>query len=155
MCMVLYLASDDHLLAIPWNENDPRFNVRSLAEWGWGQEVTKQFKRKIVYYVGSYQNCGCGFGDSSEQGLQCLRDLRDYLCAATAKCGIVEMWSCWTGAEGAERVEKIVIIPDDILDPGFRFGEQEYYLVCSDAERAAEADAQEDAITVSGRFRVA
>lgn len=143
--MVLYLASDSELPTIPWNEKLPRFNVLTLADWKWGSEVTKQFTKKNVYYLGSYQCCGCGFGDSSEQGQQCLRDLRDYLCAATAQSGIVEMWSCWTGAEGAEREEKFVITPDDILDPEFRFGEQEYYVVYSDADRG---------ITDSGRFHV-
>lgn len=155
MCMVLYLASDDMLPTIPWNEKKPAFHVCPLADCGMGKEVGMQFTKANVYFVGSYQWCGCGFGDSSEKGIQCLRELREYLVAVSAKSGIVEMWSCWTGAEGAEPLEKIVIVPDNILEPEFRFGEQEYYLIYSDAERAAETAAQEDGFKVSGRFRPA
>jgi|SRR5262249_51285600 len=153
MCMVLYLASDDILPTIPWDENKPAFHVCPLADCGMGGEVTAQFSKSNVYFVGSYQWCGCGFADTSEQGMQSLRGLRDFLYAAAANSGVVEMWSCWTGAEGAERLEKIVIRPDDVLEPGFHFGEQEYFLVYSDAERPGAPAAQEESITVTGGFR--
>ena len=113
------------------DENRPAFNVLTLAEWAWGAEVTKQFEKPHVYYLGSYQGCGCGFGGLDDEGQTCLRELSTYLARATANTGALELWSCWAGEEGAERLSERAIVPDTLLEPGFCFEEQEYLRVMS------------------------
>lgn len=127
MCMFIYLASDCPLPTIPWDKDRPAFHVCTLPEWG--TKVTKQFKESHVYFLGSYQWCGCGFHGSSDQGRTSLVELRDYLAAAVANSRTVELWSCWAGAEDAEQLSEGVIVPNKILDPGFSFEEQQY-LAC-------------------------
>jgi hypothetical protein len=128
--MMIYLASDVPLPTIPWNESSPAFNVCALEDWGWGPEVRKQFTKRFVYYLGSYQRCGCGFGDLSENGKLCLQHLHDYLAVATNGRS-VEMYSCWAGDESGEQLNRSQITGDGVLEPGFVFEEQQFLEVRS------------------------
>ena len=56
MCIVCYLSTDRVIEDIPFNENDRKFNIQRTEERS--IHLTKQF----VYYCGSSQSCGCGFG---------------------------------------------------------------------------------------------
>lgn len=123
MCIMVYVASDEPLPTIPWIQGQPRFNVRTLAEWNTGFEVVRHFTKPTVYYLGSYQGCGCGFGDPSPEGRQSLLELRNYLAAAIKYSKTLELYSCWAGNEGSDKVHEEVIEIDAILEPGFRFEE--------------------------------
>jgi len=56
MCVLCYLSTDRVIEDIPFDENDPKFNVQRTEERF--SHLTKQF----VYYCGSRMGCGCGFG---------------------------------------------------------------------------------------------
>ncbi len=72
MCVLCYISTDRVIDDVPFDENDRKFNIR--REEKRPSCLTKRF----VYYCGSSQSCGCGFGNmniteeilrQTEQGL--------------------------------------------------------------------------------------
>src|SRR5262249_32663772 len=102
MCMMLYLASDKPLPVVPWREGLPGLNVHALEDWEYGDDVRARFTKSHVYYVGSFQRCGCGFIGKFDEAVSCRRALRDYLADALARGATLELYSCWAGDEGVE-----------------------------------------------------
>jgi hypothetical protein len=121
---MLYIASDEPLPTIPWRDEEPAFNVCTLEEWGAGRAVLRHFHKLHMYYVGSYQGCGCGFQGNFEPAVGQRRELRDYLTRAIAQSGAIELYSCWAGEEGAEPEERAFIRVEAIADPDFSFEER-------------------------------
>ena len=58
MCVVCYLSTDRVIPEIPFNENAPAFNIERQEE-----RPSSAMTKKFVYYCGSRQCCGCGFGN--------------------------------------------------------------------------------------------
>ncbi|MDR1491301.1 MAG: hypothetical protein LBT05_01050 [Planctomycetaceae bacterium] len=56
MCLVCYLSTDREIKNIPFDENNPKFNITRT------DERFSCFTKKFVYYCGSHTKCGCGFG---------------------------------------------------------------------------------------------
>jgi hypothetical protein len=119
MCYMVYLASDTPLRTIPWRKDQPGFNVLPLLDqWDNERAARALLTKPHGYNVGSYQGCGCGFFDRSDQGFECLRQLQRYLTDATAGSRVVELLSFGTGAFELE-LERKEITPDALLDPEF------------------------------------
>ena len=102
--MTFYLASDHPLPLIPWQEQHPGFHVTQVPERE--RSVIAQFTKPHVYYVGSHEQCGCGFEyDEEDYGRpdyqaaakQSVADLRRYLESALAQGGSAQLYACWDG----------------------------------------------------------
>lgn len=109
MCLVVYLASDQPLPFIAWDENTPAFHVTEVREAE--LKVRQQFKKPHLYYLGSHTGCGCGFDDAqnNERNVdehaateRTLNALGAYLAAAVATAGTLELYSCWDGDQGTQ-----------------------------------------------------
>jgi hypothetical protein len=58
MCLAVYLATDEPVQQIKWNDKSPAFHVKQEGKW---KAMHSRIKKKHLYYVGSNQGCGCGF----------------------------------------------------------------------------------------------
>jgi hypothetical protein len=80
MCMVVYLAADAPLPLISWDAQAPAFHVKALGSRD--DPVRARFSKPHVYYVGSHEGCGCGFG----YGQRNVRsDVQGFLLAAMSQ----------------------------------------------------------------------
>ena len=59
MCMMVYLAADQPLREVAWNEAAPAFNTSPLASDE--HRVRRQFSKPHLIYAGSHEGCSCGF----------------------------------------------------------------------------------------------
>ncbi len=131
MCMMLYLASNNPLPEIPWDEENPAFYVTSKL-WEKAECIRSIFTKPYVYYLGSDQKCGCGFGYDNyeeekrayvnhpelmaktiaahERGHENIRRLREYLEAAI-ELGDVELYGPLGGNEDTEPKYRMHIGP--------------------------------------------
>jgi hypothetical protein len=132
MCLFIYVASDYPLPEIPWNEKNPAFFVTS--EIGSEAEcVRNNFTKPYVYYAGSHEGCGCGFGYDTDYELEnMMKDYPDDLAKAKAEnaarresiyrlreylevaveSGDVELYAPWAGNEGKEPTSRLHVEPN-------------------------------------------
>ncbi len=61
---MIYIAADNPLPLIEWQENVTPFCVSELSEGE--KRVKKQFTKPFVAYAGSYEGCSCGFSYGDE-----------------------------------------------------------------------------------------
>ncbi len=149
MCMMLYMASDHQLPEIEWDDKNPAFFVTPDLHPA-VEVVRKQFSKYYVYYAGSHEHCGCGFGYCNDDyyrdvyrgnpdiidrairenaaARETVRRLREYLEKA-AQSGPVELYSVWAGAEGKEPEERIDVGPAYFSGDTFGFGEGQFITV--------------------------
>ena len=127
MCWVLYIAADEPLPLIAWDEKSPAFNVTTLRDVD--EPVRARFTRPHVAYLGAHTGCGCGFDpgqanqehpDEARDTAAALAALADYLRTATADGRAVELYVCWSGDE-ALPVEQAMDITPDALHPGMEW----------------------------------
>jgi hypothetical protein len=137
MCNVVYIACAQPLREIAWDEAAPQFYVQRLEEDD--HVVRQRFSHPHVYYVGSYQGCGCGLayapaaGDDSEEGHRSRRD-RDLFAAfleeelARTRAS-VQLFTCWAGDEWEAPDHDHQIEPDDIRTGRFGFEEGAFAVI--------------------------
>ncbi len=139
--MILYLAADQPLSLIPWDDTRPAFHVTELPANR--AAVRRQFSRPFVYYAGSHEGCGCGFqygeyevddSDAEEWAEAALREdsrkrLVEYLKAALTKVSSVEVYACWDGDEALPQEHRDHGPVDRLLTDRTFFREREYFLV--------------------------
>jgi hypothetical protein len=136
--MMIYVAADNPLPMIEWQENVTPFSVVELSEDE--KRVIRQFTKPFVAYVGSYEGCGCGFSyddspiededDARQDALsrESLKQLSEYL-SNLVKSGSVELFACWDGDQEAEPEEKLTVTPDFFGGETFAFGEKQFLTV--------------------------
>jgi hypothetical protein len=75
MCLLLYLGADRELpLTDEGNADRPAFHVSLLPDIS--PAIQHLLNTRYVYYVGSHEGCGCGFGyESTEEFNRVQRDL--------------------------------------------------------------------------------
>ncbi len=145
MCMMLYIASDKELPLIEWSDksNNP-ICVTPLHESVKG--VINQFTKKYVYYIGSYQGCGCGFQYDkktleldgfpeelaneiiNEQSMRegSVKELFDYIKHNIKDAKEIELYSCWAGnEEGIPEQTTDIYLRNFSLGSSFRFEENQ------------------------------
>ncbi len=131
MCMMLYMAADQPVPEIPWNESEPAFHVRVESP---GSPVRNQFALPHLFYVGSHEGCGCGFqlgeypGYEDDEALakgKSLRDLAGYLEFQLAEGRKLTLYACWAGDEASAYEHCRTITPRDLLGESFFFLEKE------------------------------
>ena len=132
---MVYLAADNPLPLIEWQENVTSFCVTEISESE--LNVKKQFTKHFIAYAGSYEGCSCGFSYDSEPcqdeddtrrdtlARESVKQLSDYL-SNVIKKGSVEIFACWQGDEETESEERIVVKPDYFGGTEFAFGERQF-----------------------------
>ncbi|HEV2802074.1 MAG TPA: hypothetical protein VGW12_16485 [Pyrinomonadaceae bacterium] len=136
--MMVYIAADEPLPLIEWQENVSVFCVTKLSEGE--KRVHRQFSRPFVYYLGSYEGCGCGFSYDDEPvededdrrrdaaARESVRQLSKYL-SDVVRRGSVEMYACWDGDQEAEPEERLEVRPDFFGGETFAFKEKLFFKV--------------------------
>ena len=140
MCMVVYIASDYPLPTLAWDVTRPGFHVTELDERG--EPVRRHFSKPCVYYLGSHEQCGCGFqygeyeGFEEESDLGAKRESRRrlvyFLELALQHQQQLELFACWNGDEGTEPEHRGRVRPADLLLTRTFFRERELLLVSED-----------------------
>ncbi len=79
MCLLLYLGADRELpLTAEWNLDRPAFHVSVLRNPD--PAIQHLLNTRYVYYVGSHEGCGCGFGyESTEEFNHFIEELSQSL----------------------------------------------------------------------------
>jgi hypothetical protein len=141
--MMVYIAADNPLPLIEWQENVTPFCVSELSEDE--KCVTKHFTKPFIAYVGSYEHCGCGFSygampiededDAREDALarQSVQQLSAYLWDIV-KSGSVELFTCWAGDQESEPEEEWLVTPDYFGGEYFAFKEKQFLEVVQSYE---------------------
>jgi hypothetical protein len=126
MCRYLYLAGDNVLPLIKWEESRPAFNVDDLHDYDLG--VLKQFSKPHIVFLGAHTGCSCGFLYDSEppededeaeedrDARESVKLLVTYL-TEQAKTSSLEIFACWNGDQGENPVETLLVNPDYFYDP--------------------------------------
>lgn len=97
MCLAVFIASDQPLVLVPWDEASPAFNVVPLSEHE--EAVRRQFSLAHTVYAGAHTRCSCGFRSEDENPAAVARSrsaLLQYIEQAAAR-GPVEVFVCWEG----------------------------------------------------------
>lgn len=133
MCLAVYIASDADLPLIPWDDQNPEFNVVPIP--GGEELVRAQFTKSNVAYVGSYEGCSCGFvidpddpGWDDEERARSVRQLGDYIDELLC-FGTVELYACWNGDEGDDPVSRIEVTRDHFRTPKFWFEKKQFLTI--------------------------
>jgi len=66
MCFALYLFTNDELPESKWSEEHQGIWIQAVKEGDDRAALKWQHEQKRVYYIGSYQGCGCGWSPTSE-----------------------------------------------------------------------------------------
>ncbi len=125
MCIMVYMAADTELPLVPLNEESFICVVQPCES-----PVARQFSKNHIYYVGSYQGCGCGFTydrnrdcsllppevrefalHDDENRRRSVDGLIGYLRDNLPLAGEIELYSCWDGNEAgtAAQVSELTI----------------------------------------------
>ena len=135
---MVYIAADNSLPLIEWQENVTSFCVTELSDDE--KVVRKQFTKPFIVYAGSFGGCSCGFayddspvedgGDARDDALsrKSVRELSEYLSNAV-RSGPVEIFACWAGDEEAEPEDWLVVTPAYFGGEQFKFNERQFLLV--------------------------
>jgi hypothetical protein len=136
--MMVYIAADNPLPLIEWQENVTSFCVTALSDDE--MVVKKQFTKPFIAYAGSFGGCSCGFSyddspiededDARDDALsrQSVRELSEYL-SNVVRTGQVEIFACWAGDEEAEPEETIEVTPAYFGGDQFEFKEKQFLVV--------------------------
>lgn len=123
MCILVYIAAKERLPLVELHHKQSKICVRELEENE--QQLAKRFSNPYVYYVGAYENCGCGFSygltpikDAFDREIErdaqgSVQQLSAYLAAAVAQAGDVEMFVWWDGEEDKETQFHLTATPAD------------------------------------------
>lgn len=134
MCLVVFIGSDYALPTIAWDERQPGFHVTELGERD--EPVRKQFSKPCVYYLGSHEQCGCGFQcDTMHEDAAALaakresrRRLVEFVEVALQHQSAVELFACWDGDQAAAAQHRERLRPRELLKRE-AFQEKEFLLI--------------------------
>lgn len=135
MCMMLYIAADNELPLVPWDEDSPGLFVKELPEAY--EKVRKHLAKKNVYLAGAHTGCGCGFVfgvhedlDDTNAGRRSVEQLLEYLENNLPDKGEIELYSCWAGDEDKPiEFNRSIDIKYFRLGESFSFREKEIIVV--------------------------
>jgi len=145
MCMAVYVAAEEPLTLVPWNEAQPAFYVASVDASD--LPVVSQFTKAHVVYAGSHEGCGCGFQygkhpefrepDEAVARRRSLDQFATYLAGEIARVGPVELYACWEGDQAAPVEHRRALTPNDLRSNDFFFLEKEFSLVTATPQASA------------------
>jgi hypothetical protein len=133
---MVYIAADNPLPLIEWQENITPFSVTELTEDEY--KVKKQFTKPFIAHLGSFEGCSCGFyiedNESSEGeddkrrdelAYESVKQLSAYL-SNIVKNGSIEIFARWHGNEESEPEERIIVAPDYFGGNEFGFEDKQF-----------------------------
>ena len=136
MCVVVYIAADQPLPLIEWDDQAPAFHVKELVERE--SAVRQRFGKPHVYYVGSRQGCGCGFqseypdmedDETRAASAEDRAQLVTYLGSAFERSDSVELYSCWDGDWSYPPEHRSDLRPTDLFAGRTYFLDREFITV--------------------------
>ena len=136
MCMVVYIGSRAPLTLIPFTENAPAFNVTELTEHE--RPVLSHLAFPHVRQAGSHTSCGCGFNEGREhpEGDDQSAAERANALESSARLAryvrehrVEQIYSCWSGDEGAPQEFERRITPEELVAEDFVFRERERLII--------------------------
>ncbi len=151
MCMVVFAATDETL---PLASTEEAFLFQAQPLLAEIEPVRRLFSKPYVYDLTSVGGCGCSFSygpydlenqsdeavpaavreserSSHEQSRQSVRLLQEWLRTA-AGMGTVEVYSCWSGDEGAEPETRLAVGLDHFGGEEFSPVERQFITVHGD-----------------------
>jgi hypothetical protein len=134
MCLMVYLAADEPLPLVAWNDTEPAFHVAATAPDE--ERVRTMFSKEHVVYAGSYEGCGCGFqyGEVSAQSVdplerkkrrRSLDELGAYLSRELPRVGPIEIYVCWDGDQDSLPEHRRNLTPASLKAETFFFMRKE------------------------------
>jgi hypothetical protein len=136
--MMVYIAADNPLPLIKWEEDVTTFHVSQLSEDQ--KRVAKQFTKPFLAFAGSYGGCSCGFSygefpvenedDAKEDAWarKSIKQLSAYL-SNLINNGPIEMFACWDGDQESEPEERQSVTPEYFGGETFAFKEKQFLVV--------------------------
>ena len=131
MCVMLYLASDEPLPLVAWNEECPGFHVSDPDPTY--DEVRQWLSKPHVYDLGAHPGCACGFSygehpdhekpEDVRKSRETVRQLSEYLGRAVTEAGELELYSWWNGEESNPPSVRKALSPSRIGGDAFWFEE--------------------------------
>jgi hypothetical protein len=133
--MMVYLAAEEPLRLIAWNEDAPTFYVSKLSSDE--ARVGCQFQAHNWCYAGSHEGCSCGFQYGEypqqqyepgeiEQRRSSLNRFAQYLRDELTRVGRIEVFACWDGDQELEPEHHRVLTPSALEQNDFFFRKREY-----------------------------
>jgi hypothetical protein len=133
MCLAVYLASDQPIPLIQWNNLEPSVSIQTLHERD--RFVQNKFTYSNTYYVGSHEGCGCGFlknwleGEEFEEHQVNYSILANIIQKAVSQGSKAELFVCWEGDQDQLPIRSEEITVEELGNPAFEFEEKVYYRV--------------------------
>ncbi len=146
MCFVLYVASKKTVPVIPWNDEQRALWTTGLTAHD--QTMRHQFKLSEVAYVGSDNQCGCGFRHATYQQGEWPEEweanapdydpsdtqpnhlaLAAFLRSHCAGEPFVELFGVWDGDYAKTPKGHLEVQLERLADPKFFFRERVHYRV--------------------------
>ena len=130
---MIYIAANTSLPLVEWNEAAPCFYVKPSDDTA--ENVRRHFKGTNVYYVGSWQGCGCGLvyepepDDSDDEAINTRNDremFARYLDEQLMNVPVIELFTCLDGDQHEPARTRSVISPADIREGRFDYEEGSY-----------------------------
>jgi len=137
--MAVYIAADEPLALVPWNEAQPAFDVASVDSSE--RLVLARFTKAHVVFAGSHEGCACGFqcgeypefreADEAVARRTSLDQFASYLAREAARVGPIELYACWEGDQAAPAEHRRALTPEDLRSENFFFLQRELSLVAA------------------------
>lgn len=141
MCFVLFAIARQPLPETEWDESDRRVFVKHLDENE--QPVRQAFTTDSVQYVGSSQQCGCGFrtkmqledpyfpdeGEEESEKQQNHAQLVEAIRPAIDVDGEIVLFGCWWGDWEPKDSQPAKVTLAQFASEGFAFVEGYRYLI--------------------------
>jgi len=133
MCLAVYIASDQELPLIAWNEQKRAFYVGELSAAD--DVVRRQFSVPNVRYAGSDAGCGCGFfkdgvvGQELVEAQQNYEQLAAYISERLNSGAQIQLFTCWEGDQQSPKESSDNIEANNLLEKDFEFREKYFYQI--------------------------
>lgn len=130
---MIYIAANASLPLVEWNEAAPCFYVKPSDDAA--ENVRRHFNGANVYYVGSWQGCGCGLvyepepEESDDETISTRNDrelFARYLDVQLRSVPEIELFTCLDGNQHEPARAWSVISPADIRNGRFGYEEGSY-----------------------------
>ncbi len=141
MCMMVYLAADEPLRTLDWDDANPSFYVSGLSPDE--ERVKRQFGSGKIVYAGSHEGCGCGFQygeyppddyepDELRRRRRSLSEFARYLRQELARLGRIEIYACWDGDQELAPEHGRTLTPSSLELDDFFFRQRERSTIVPD-----------------------
>ncbi len=133
MCLALYLFTNSPLPESAWDKDEPKAYVQAATSESDRGALNWPHSQQYLYYIGSYEGCGCGWGAISEydepEEREASQNGRDDLCRGLRGADLTDAWlvACWEGDQGKPLKPGRAITLEEIGDATFEFEELQKY----------------------------